>query len=65
MKIRFKRDVLVYVDKTRFEEVWDVNYKKWEELIVEVISQNGQKITMKTNSGDILLDVPADAYETI
>jgi hypothetical protein len=65
MKIRFKRDVLVDVVKSRLDEVWDVNFRKWQELTVETVKPSGRSVTLTTSDGDTLLNVPEDAYEKI
>ncbi len=62
MKIQFVRNILVDVQKPRLEEVWDKQYRRWDELIVETISYNGKKANIYTSDGDILIDVPDDSF---
>ena len=62
MKIRFVKNVLVEVIKPRLEETWDKEYRKWEELKVESIIGEGNKVTITTSQGDILIDVPLDSF---
>ena len=65
MKIQFVKNILVDVQKPRLEEVWDKEYKRWDELIVETINYNEKKATICTTDGDILIDVPVDSFVKI
>jgi len=65
MKIRFLKDVLVDVQKARLEEMWDKQFKRWQELQVETISWTGKRATIVTSDGDVLLDVPEESFTKI
>ena len=65
MKIRFTKDVLVEVQKIRLFEVWDKQYRRWDELIVEAISYNGKNATIYTAERDLIEEVPTDSFEVI
>jgi len=65
MKLRFKKSVVVDVQKSRLEELWDREYRKWDEINAEAINPNpdGRTSHVITYEGDVLLFVPVDAYE--
>ena len=65
MKIRFLKNILVDVQKVRLDEVWDKQYRRWDELNVETISWTGKKAMISTSDGDILLDVPEDSFTKV
>jgi hypothetical protein len=65
MKIRFIRNVLVEVEKTKLQEMWDYHYPKWKELLVESINYSGKSATICTMDKDILADVPIDSFEVV
>jgi hypothetical protein len=65
MKIRFIKTVLVEVMKPRLEETWDKEYRKWEELKVDSIIGEGNRVNITTSQGDILLDVPLNSFEYV
>lgn len=65
MKIRITRPVLVYMEKTHLDEMWDRNLKKWEELQVEKILPIGKDANIYTYDGDVLYHVPLDAFENL
>jgi hypothetical protein len=65
MKVRFLRSVLVDVEKTRLNEVWDHLYSKWDEVKVESISVVGKFATIKTYDGDYLTNVPIGSFEEV
>jgi len=65
MKIRFLKNILVDVQKVRLNEVWDKQYRRWDELSVETISWDGKRATISTSDGDILLDVPEEAFTKV
>ncbi len=64
MKIQFVKNVLVEVEKPKLEEIWDKEFQRWDQLTVESISYFGQKATIYTAEGDVLIDVPLDSFET-
>ncbi len=61
MKIRMKRDVLVEVYKPRFDETWDVNLRKWQELNVKTLSP----AFLETYEGETYYGVPDDSFEVL
>jgi hypothetical protein len=65
MKIRILKNVLVEVEKTRLQEVWDKQLYKWDELNVESINVAGKSADICTYEGDILLAVPTDYFVEI
>jgi len=65
MKIRFVRNVLVDVQKVRLEEIWDKQFRRWDELQIESVHYSGKKAEVRTAEGDILVDVPIDAFEMV
>lgn len=65
MKIRFLKDVLVDVQKARIEEMWDKQFRRWDELNVEAISWIGKRATIVTSDGDVLLDVPEETFTQV
>ena len=64
MKIQFTRDILVEVWKPRLEETWDKNYKKWDEIEVESISE-GTVIDLRNMDGDLICEVPRDSFKIL
>ena len=62
MQIIFKRDVLIEVEKTKLEETWDKQYRKWDVLNVEIIAERGSEVNICTAEGDVLWNVPKDAF---
>ena len=65
MKIRFIRNVLVDVEKTRLQEVWDKHFTRWDELKIESITYYGKTASFLTNDGDYVANVPIDSFEVI
>jgi hypothetical protein len=65
MKIRFLRDITVDVEKPKYREVWDKNYRRWDEIRIDDIFSNGSSATLKTEEGDFILAVPEDSFERI
>ena len=65
MKIRFRRAVLVEVEKTRLQENWDHMYQKWDEIKIESFIPHGRMATIKTIEGDLILNVPLDSFESV
>lgn len=65
MRIRFLRDITVDVEKTRFHEVWDKYFRRWDELAVEGVFKEGRLATLKTYDGDFIIAVPVDAFEVL
>jgi hypothetical protein len=67
MKLRFKKSVVIDVQKARIDELWDKQYRRWDEINIETINPNPDKKTSHviTSDGDVLLFVPVDAYEVI
>lgn len=52
----------VDVEKPRMQEVWDKNFSRWEEVAVDEIQVMGAKANITTRDGDVLLNVPKDAF---
>ena len=65
MKIRFLKSVLVEVEKTRLQEVWDKQFQRWDELQAESINYAGKSAQICTREGDTILDVPVDSFEVV
>lgn len=65
MKIRFLRTILVDVYKSHMEEVWDKQFNKWDELLVESINYYNKGACIYTFDGDVLQDVAIDSFEVI
>lgn len=53
------------MEKPRLNEIWDKNYRKWDEIRVDEIFPQGSLATLKTNEGDFILLVPEDSFERI
>jgi hypothetical protein len=45
--------------------VWDKQYKRWDELVLESITYYEDKANLITSDGDCLFDVPVDSFEVI
>lgn len=67
MKLRFLKSAVVDVQKARLDELWDKQYRKWDEVNVEAINPNpdGRTSHVITYDGDVLLFVPVDSFEVI
>jgi hypothetical protein len=65
MKIRFVKNVVVDVRKVRLEETWDRSFHRWEEVRVDNIIDNGESVDLVTYEGDVIENVPADAFEVV
>lgn len=65
MKIQFLKNVLVDVQKARIEEMWDKQFRRWDELNVDTISWTGKRATIVTSDGDVLLDVPEETFTKV
>lgn len=65
MKIRFLRDVLADIQKTRLNETWDHLYRRWDELLIETIFEEGKVVAFKTYEGDIISAIPVDAFTVL
>jgi hypothetical protein len=57
MKIRFVKNVLVEVYKSRLDEVWDKQYRRWDEIEVDSISE-GKFADVRTTEGDAIYGIP-------
>jgi hypothetical protein len=63
MKIRFLKNWCGEIEKNRLQEVWDVSYNRWDELSVERIEIDRDKIAnLVTDSGDVIYGVPLDCF---
>ena len=65
MKIRLKRDVLVEVEKTTLQEVWDKQLYRGNEMHVDNIDVEGKWANLTTYDRDVYINVPVDAYEVV
>jgi len=65
MKIRILKGVLVEVEKTKLQEVWDKQLRRWDEMYVESLNYNGRFANLTTYDGDVYLSVPSDAFEIL
>ena len=65
MKIRIKKTVLVEVEKTKLNEVWDKQLCRWDELNVEKMDIQGKFTNLTTRDGDVYLMVPSESFEVV
>lgn len=65
MKVRIKKTVLVEVEKTRLNEVWDKQLSRWDELNVVDKDVQGSFANLTTTDGDVYLSVPVDSFEVV
>lgn len=65
MKVRMLKNVLVEVQKTRLDEVWDIQLSRWQELALEKIELNGPFAFLTTFDGDVYLNVPVNSYQIL
>ena len=65
MKIRILRSVLVEIEKPRLSEVWDKQLYRGSEMHIEKINVDGKFANLITYEGDVVLQIPTDAYEVI
>jgi hypothetical protein len=65
MKIRILKNVLVEINKIRLDEVWDKSLQRRDELNVESINVDGKYANLTTYDGDVILNIPVDAYEVV
>lgn len=65
MKIRFLKPVVVEVQKSRLDEIWDKSFRKWDVVRVDTIIDNGQSAELVTEEGDTIYDVPREAFEVV
>jgi hypothetical protein len=65
MKIRMKRDVLTEVYKPKLDEVWDKQLYRGNELHVDSAIVEGKWANLTDYDGDVILNIPVDAYEVL
>ena len=65
MKIRFVKATLIDVHKARLEETWEKHFQRWDEVNADSVTYFGERATVCTAEGDILCDVPINAFEVI
>ena len=65
MKVRFVKSVLVEIEKTKLNEVWDKQFSRWDELLVEKMDLQGRFAFLTTFDGDVYLHVPKEAFEIL
>ena len=65
MKIRILKNVLVEINKIRLDEVWDKSLQRRDELNVDSINVDGKYANLTTYEGDVILQIPTDAYEVV
>jgi len=65
MKVRIKKTVLVEVEKTKLNEVWDKQLSRWDELNVATMDVQGKFANLTTFDGDVYLQLPVDTYEVV
>lgn len=63
--MRFKKTVVVDVQKTRLNEVWDKQLNRWDELNVEMSNVQGKFADLTTVDGDVYFSVPVDSFEVV
>lgn len=65
MKVRINKDVLVEVEKTKIDEVWDKQLRRWDEFQLTSIDIVGNYANFTTFDEDVYLQVPTDAFDLI
>ena len=65
MKIRIIKNKLVEVEKTKLQETWDTQLKRWDELNIESIVNNGKSADLFSYDGDVYINVPIECFEVI
>lgn len=65
MKVRILKTILVEIQKTKLEEVWDKQFQRWAELNVESINVVGKFANLTTYEGDVIMHLPVDAFEVV
>jgi len=65
MKVQIKKDILVEVEKTKLNEVWDKQLSRWDVLNVEKMDVQGKFAFLTTYDGDIYLNVPRENFEVV
>lgn len=65
MKVRILKTVLVEVEKTKLQEIWNKQLRRWETLNVEAINCSGEHSNLTTYDGDTYLHVPTDSFEVV
>jgi len=65
MKIRIKRDILVEINKSRLNEVWDKTLYRGNELHIDNAIVEGKWANLTDYDGDVILNIPVDAYEKL
>lgn len=65
MKIRILKNILVEIEKTHLSETWDKNLFRGTELHVENIYVDGKTATITTYDGDVIKEIPVDAFEVV
>lgn len=65
MKVRIKKTVLVEVEKTKLNEVWDKQLSRWDELNVASMDVQGKFAYLTTTDGDVYLSVPVESFEVV
>jgi hypothetical protein len=63
MKIKILKNVLVEVEMTRLQEVWDKQLKRWDVITIEGITSNGKTANVLTYEGDLIRDLPISCFE--
>ena len=63
MKIKILKNIDIYIDKTRLQEVWPKYLSKNDIFDIEKIeSLNDMTVNLVLSDGDILLEVPKNAF---
>jgi len=65
MKVRIKKTVMVEVEKTKLNEVWDKQLSRWDELNVATMDVQGKFAYLTTTDGDVYLSVPVESFEVV
>lgn len=65
MKIKILKNVWVDIEKIIFDEIWDKQLKEGEEYEVKTINTYGKYSQIVLSNGDIMDDVPVDAFKEI
>jgi hypothetical protein len=63
MKVTFKRNVDCDFYDHRMDETYPKYYRKWDELLVEAVENDGGQCNIALYDGDTLMNVPRGAVE--
>jgi hypothetical protein len=61
-RVRFEKSVLVEVEKPRLQEVWDKQFNRWDELVVQAYEEAGNFANLHDLDGNTYWNVPRDSF---